>query len=159
MTEMKITDEHRWLQRMVGAWEAQSDGSNDTMWNESVTPIGEVFVRFEGRGDMPDGTPGMTVMTLGFDPEQNRFTGSFAASMMTHHWVYEGSLDESGTVLTLDTEGPHWETGEIHRFRDIMEYDGGDRRIFRSEILESDGAWKEIMRTEYVRTNTESNNS
>lgn len=26
--------------------------------------------------------------------------------MMTHLWIYEGSLDQAGRVLTLDTEGP-----------------------------------------------------
>jgi hypothetical protein len=149
--ELKVTEEHRWLQKLVGKWKAVPDESGG-MWNETVEPVGEVFVQFDGRGDMPDGVPGRTLMTLGYDPETKRFVGSFAGSMMTHHWVYDGSLNESGNILTLDTEGPDWTTGKMTRFRDIIEYDGGDRRVFRAEMHQEDGSWKEIMRTEFVRS-------
>ena len=45
-------------------------------------------------------------MTLGYDPVQKRFVGTFIGSMMTHMWIYNGTLDAAGKVLTLDTEGP-----------------------------------------------------
>ena len=60
----------------------------------------------EGRGQMPGGGTGTTVMTLGYDSARQRFVGTFIASMMTHLWVYKGVLNDAGTELTLETEGP-----------------------------------------------------
>jgi len=33
--------------------------------------------------EMPDGGTGKTVMTLGYDPQNNRYVGTFIGSMMT----------------------------------------------------------------------------
>jgi hypothetical protein len=149
--ELKVTDEHRWLQKLAGDWKAESDEAVGGMWNETGTRVGDVFIQLDGQGDMPDGTPGRTLMTLGFDPERGKFVGSFAGSMMTHHWVYEGSLDEAKKVLTLDTEGPEWKNGRMRRFRDIIEFEDDDRRVLRSEMLGEDGSWQEVMRATFVR--------
>lgn len=51
----------------------------------------------EGLGEMPGGGIATTMMTLGYDPARKWFVGTFIGSMMTHMWVY------AGTVLTLDT--------------------------------------------------------
>jgi hypothetical protein len=91
-------------------------------------------------------------MTLGFDPAKGRFVGSWAGSMMTHFWVYEGSLDASGQVLTLDCEGPDYETpGRMAPYQDIIELKGDDRRILRARTHGADGAWKDLMTVEYRR--------
>ena len=58
---------------------------------------------------MPGCGPSTTIMTLGYDPQKERFVGTFVASMMTHMWHYNGSLDAAEKVLTLDTEGPEHE--------------------------------------------------
>lgn len=149
--ELKITDEHRWLQRLVGTWRAESGGDDGAIWNEMIEPVGEVFVQADAAGNMPDGSPWRTLLTIGFDPQRGKFVGSFAGSMMTNLWVYEGELDDSGQTLTLNTEGPEWHNGQMTRFKDIIEWEGDDRRVFRSEMQNEDGSWEEIMRTVYVR--------
>src|SRR3546814_6537466 len=73
-------------------------------------------------------------------------------SMMTHLWVYEGSLDDSGKVLTLDCEGLDFETeGRMTRYQDIITIESPDHRLLTARMLAADGSWKQIMQAEYRR--------
>jgi hypothetical protein len=107
--------EHRWLQKLVGEWTYEHEASmapdkpKETFrGTESVRSLGGLWTVGEGTGDMPGGGTSKSVMTLGYDPQRKRFVGTFIASMMTYLWVYEGTLDASRKVLTLDTEGPNF---------------------------------------------------
>ena len=63
-----------------------------------------------------------SIITLGYDPAKQRFVGSFIASCMTHLWPYEGTLDATGKVLTLDSEGPSFSgDGTTVKYQDIVE--------------------------------------
>jgi surface antigen len=105
----------------------------------------------EARGTTPDGGGATSIMTLGFDPDRGRFTGTFVASMMTHLWIYEGELDAAGSVLTLDTEGPAY-TGEgMMKYRDTIELRGDDHRVQTSSYQREDGSWNSFMTTHYRR--------
>ncbi len=154
------TKEHEWLQQLVGEWtyrldapEMPADTAGTCSGEESVRSIGGVWVILEGHGSMPDGTPALTIMTLGYDPQRQRFTGTFIGSMMTHLWVYEGSLDASGKALTLDTEGPNCMSadGRFCKYQDTLEILDADTRVLRSRMLREDGQWEEIMRATYRR--------
>jgi hypothetical protein len=50
---------------------------------------------------MPGGGTCDSIMTPGYDPPTKRFVGPFIASMLTHVWIYNGSLDAAEKVLTL----------------------------------------------------------
>jgi len=147
--------QHSWLKQIVGEWELEHYVENgekkDGDWAETVRMIGDLWVAVEGRGSMPDGDPVTTLMTVGYDPEKERFVGSWVGSMMTKLWTYEGEVDDSGRILTLSSEGPDFENPDrVGQYHDIMEFDG-DRRIFRSEYLGKDGTWKEMMRMQLRR--------
>jgi len=108
---------------------------------------------------MPDdGAIGHTVMTLGYDPVNGRFVGTWIGSMMAHFWIYEGHLDESRKVLTLDCEGPSMAadgavTGEATaRYQDVIEILAPDHRTLSSQVLGEDGEWKRFMTAHYRRT-------
>jgi hypothetical protein len=75
-----------------------------TTGSQTVRMLGNLWMIGEGEGECPDGTMAKSIITLGYDPEKQRFVGTFIASMMTHLWPYEGTLQ--GDVLTLDSEGP-----------------------------------------------------
>lgn len=48
-----------------------------------------------------------TLMTLGYDPQKQRYVRTWIGSMMTYLWVYDGGeLDLAETVLRLNSEGP-----------------------------------------------------
>ena len=42
--------------------------------------------------------------------------------MMTHLWIYNGALDESEKILTLDTEGLNFSQSAIAKYQDIIEF-------------------------------------
>ena len=52
--------------------------------------------------------------------------------MMTHLWAYNGSLDASEKVLTLDTEGPDFTNQKMAKYQDCIEFVDDDHRIMTS---------------------------
>jgi len=91
-------------------------------------------------------------MTLGYDPQKQRFVGTFVGSMMTGMWVYEGTMDASGSMLTLDTEGPDMGSeGKMANYKDIIEIKSDDYRLLRSQIQSADGSWQEFMTAHHRR--------
>lgn len=154
-----MTKEHAWLRQFVGEWTGDGvcdmgPGQPQQTWtvDESVRAIGDVWVQAESHGQMPDGTPTTMVITLGYDPDKQRFTGTFVGSMMTYLWIYDGELDATGRVLTLNAEGPSMiGDGSIARYQDIVEAVNDNERLLRSQIRMPDGTWYEFMTTRYRR--------
>jgi hypothetical protein len=150
--------EHQWLDRFMGEWITESEcsmgpdqPSAKTKGTEVVRSLGGLWIVAEGEGDMPDGNPGQTLMTLGFDSQSDRYVGTFIGSMMTHLWVYNGSLDADGKILTLDTEGPNFTQNFITKYKDIIEFVSNDHRMMTSQILGDDGNWLQFMTAHYWR--------
>lgn len=152
-------DGHRWLHRLVGEWRWEMEAAmgpdeapSKHEGTESVRPLGELWTLGEGSSTMPDGSSATTLMTLGYDPARERFVGTFVGSMMTHLWIYEGSLDGSGEVLTLDAEGPDFTGGDkLLKYQDVIEWVSDDHRILRSRMLGDDGEWRQFMEAHYRR--------
>lgn len=154
--------EHQWLEQLVGDWIITSEGpgpdgeTQSVEWTESVRSLHGIWVVAEGGGEMPDGSVGTMIMTLGYDPARQRYVGTWIGSMMTHLWVYEGTLDDTGKVLTLDTEGPDFATegktgGKLARYRDIITIEDADNRVLSAEMLAEHGSWNPIMSARYRR--------
>lgn len=151
---------HRWLQQLVGEWVFSGDeapgmepGAATPEWTESVRSLGGLWIVGEGRGEMPGGGAATSITTLGYDPREERFVGTWVGSMMTHLWVYEGTLDDSGRMLTLDTQGPDMAgEGRMVRYRDVITVEDENHRVMRSQSLGEDGVWKTFMTMRYRRT-------
>lgn len=153
------TKEHQWLNKLVGEWTSECeapmgpDKPPETFrGTDSVRSLGGVWFVCEGRGPMPDGGTATTLMSLGYDPQRKRYIGTFIGSMMTHLWVYDGQLDESGKKLTLDTEGPDFVTeGKTVKYKDTIEFKSDDHRTLTSHSLGADGTWQQFMTADYYR--------
>ncbi len=153
--------EHRWLQKLVGEWIYEHDcapgeAAGKSTGSERVRSLGGLWVLCEGQGEMPGGGTANTLMTLGYDTQKKKFVGTWVGSMMTNLWVYEGELDASGGVLTLNTEGPAMDekgpiAGKTARYRDVIEFKSDDHRVLTSRMLGEDGTWKEFMTANYRR--------
>lgn len=150
--------EHHWLDQLVGTWVSECECSmgpdqppSKTRGREVVRTLGGLWIVAEGEGEMPDGETGTTLMTLGYDPEAKRYIGTFVGSMMTHMWVYSGSLDEAKQTLTLETEGPDFSQSSMAPYKDIIEFVSEDHRIMTSQILTSEGNWYQFMTAHYWR--------
>jgi hypothetical protein len=152
------TKEHEWLRQFVGEWTYESEcvmGPDQPVMKSSGTETVRslnFWVVGEGRGEMPDGSPATTIITLGFDPGTGRFVGTFIGSMMPMLWVYDGFLDADGRTLTLEADGPSFTNpGQTAKYRDIVEAVSPDHRILRSRVLGDDGEWVEFMTAHYRR--------
>ena len=88
---------------------------------------------------------------VGYDPQAKRFVGSFVASCMTNLWIYNGSLDDAGKVLTLDAEGPNFTGDGLAKYQDIIEFVSDDHRTLSSQVLGDDGQWQPFMKAHYRR--------
>jgi hypothetical protein len=160
MDMAKPGKEHEWLNRLIGDWAyeveaACNPGEPPAKFGgtERVRPVGGLWIIAEGQGEMPGGGTAQMILTLGFDPDKRRFVGTWVGSMMTTLWVYQGSLDESGKRLTLETTGPsHGEPGKTANYREMIELTGDTSRTFTSTVQASDGTWSTMMTARYQRT-------
>jgi len=153
--------EHQWLQRLVGEWTIESECSMGpdqppmkSTGYENVRSLGGLWTIGEGTMDTPEaeGKPCSTIMTLGFDPRTQRFVGTFIAAVMTHLWPYNGTLDPTSRILTLDSEGPSFSgDGSMSRYQDIIEFVSDDHRTLTSRMLGPDGEWTTFMSAHYRR--------
>ncbi len=155
--QVTIEQQHEWLSRLVGTWTVESECSmgpdqppSTMKGTEVVRSLGGVWMVAETAYVAPDGT-GTNIMTLGYDPLQQKFVGTFISSMMTFLWNYTGSLDESGMVLTLDTEGPDFHNGGMAKYQDIITIVSDDHRTLTSRSLQADGTWQQFVVCDYWR--------
>jgi hypothetical protein len=91
-------------------------------------------------------------LTLGYDPARKRFVGTWVGAMMPYQWVYNGELDASGNVLTLNCEGPAFDgSGKMMPYRDVHEFLSDDHRQLKAYTQSEDGTWNHFMTTDYHR--------
>ncbi|WP_428940643.1 DUF1579 domain-containing protein [Fontivita pretiosa] len=151
--------EHQWLQQLVGQWTYESDCSmgpdqprQKFFGSETVRPLGGLWVVCDGQGEMPGGEMAQMIMTLGYDPRQRRFVGTWIGSMMSHLWIYDGQLDAAQQTLWLGSEGPDFcAEGKMARFRDTIQIINPDERKLISHYFGPDGQWHEFMTAHYRR--------
>lgn len=152
--------EHQWLQKLVGKWTYETEvmmgpdqPSEKATGTESVRSLGELWILAEGQGEMPGcGATATTMMTLGYNPQKQRYVGTWIGSMMTYLWVYDGELDTGQRMLTLNSEGPAMTgEGKTAKYRDVIEFQSNDHRVMTSQVLGDDGQWHKFMTVNYLR--------
>lgn len=149
---------HHWLGKLIGEWTFESNCSMGpdqppmlTKGREIVRSLGGLWTIGESTMGGEE-TGGRSIMTLGYDPVKKKFVGTFIASMMTHLWPYEGTLDSNGKVLTLDSEGPSFVSkNEYAKYQDSIEFVDDNHRILSSRMLMHNGQWIAFMEAHYHR--------
>src|SRR5690606_19848670 len=87
------------------------------------------------------------VQTIGYDPKKKKYIGTYTDSMMSHMWIYEGTVDETGKILTLEAEGPNMmEPGKTAMFRDIYEFKSKDEIVATAQYQDPEGNWVTMMK-------------
>jgi hypothetical protein len=153
-------DPGEFLRGLAGEWSVESEARLGpgldpvrSEARESARLIGGKWLVAEGSGVTPNGQPFTSILTLGPGSSGEGFVGTWIDSMQSHMWVYSGSLDAAGRVLTLETEGPVFgDPTRPARYREIIEVPDPHRKVMRSLILGPDGQWFEFARSEYRRT-------
>ncbi|MBF2037011.1 MAG: DUF1579 domain-containing protein [Leptolyngbyaceae cyanobacterium T60_A2020_046] len=151
--------EHHWLHQLIGNWRDEieammgPDQPLETMTGtEQVRSLGELWVVAEGQGKLCGDEMTTTLMTLGYDPDTQRYVGTWIGSMMAHLWVYDGELDVDQQRLTLSAQGPAMSgEGKTVHYRDVIELQSRDRRTLISYALGDDGQWRSFMTATYTR--------
>jgi hypothetical protein len=157
--KVELKNEHQWLQKLVGEWTYEmenpckpGEAPTKCVGTESVRSLGGLWITAEGKGEMPDGEPATTILTVGYDSRKKGYVGTWIGSMMDYLWVYTGSVDAAGKTLTLETEGPSMAgDGKMAKYKEVIEFETDDHRVFTSNVLGDDGNWSPIMTTHYYR--------
>lgn len=155
----KPQNEHQWLQKLVGEWTYETEvtmgseqPSEKATGTESVRSLSGLWILAEGQGEMPGCGEATTMMTLGYDPQKQRYVGTWIGSMMTYLWLYDGELDATENVLMLNSDGPAMTSeGKMAKYRDVIEFKNDDHRVMTSHVLGDDGQWHGFMTANYRR--------
>ena len=90
MHKAEPTKEHQWLHQLVGDWAYEHEAAmgpdqpkQKVTGTERVRPVGGLWVVAEGQGEMPGGGVAQTVLTLGYDPQKQRFVGTWSRAVST----------------------------------------------------------------------------
>lgn len=149
--------QHHWLNQLVGEWDfvhlcKMPDGTeNTTPGTMMCRTLGGMWLICESTYELDDSS-WYSVITLGFDPEQNQYVGTFIGSMMANIWHYQGNLDGSGRRLPLMSEGPSLTGNGTTKYRDTIEIIDGDTWLFTSEMLTEDGQWVQFLDGKHLRS-------
>lgn len=144
--------EHEWLKQFVGEWLTQSRGTMgpgqppvESSGTLSSKMLGEFWVLNELKGDY-EGFAMVGVQTIGYDAEKKKYVGTWIDSATAYMWKYEGTVDESGKILTLEAEGPNFMSdGKLTKFFDIYEFKSADEVAMTSRMFGTDGKWVTFM--------------
>lgn len=153
-------EQHQWLLQLLGDWSYEHDcdmGPDQPPMKcsgqQTTRALGQLWILTEMTGALPNGESSSSVITLGYDPAQERFVGTFVSSCMTHLWPYRGTLDAARKVLTLDSEGPSFSgDGTMAKYQDIIEIIDIDHYTMTSQLQGPDGQWVRFMHGAYRRT-------
>lgn len=159
-TEIPVpVKQHEWLQRFVGEWETKVEVTNEPgqpslmgKGTESARMLGGFWVVGQGQCEIAGMHGTMTsLFTLGYDPQKKKYVGTWVDSMNNFLWKYEGSVEASGKVLTLETQGPSPLKDGLVRFKEVTEFRTNDLRVFTSSMQGDDGKWITMVKAEYRR--------
>lgn len=155
----KPVKEHHWLKKFAGEWTFEGEarmepgGPADRFGGtEAVRSIGDLWILAESYNESPEGPSVTNLMLLGYDSGKQRFVGSFASSMAAFLWNYDGELDADEKALILHTEGPTMHPdGGTAEFREVIEFVDDDHRTWTSWMMDEEGQWQEVMKSDYRR--------
>jgi hypothetical protein len=132
--------EHRLLERLAGEWQFErrsvpEDGSSPrTLGTGVITAemVGDFFVVSHWSGNLY-GANYEALQSLGYDIEQEQYSGHWIDSFTSFRWKLNGSVDEETQELALTTSGPA-PTGGIETFRERYQFDSPDSITILGEL-------------------------
>lgn len=148
----KVSQEHRWLQKFVGEWESSAKApavgdqpAVECRGTMTSSTLGDLWVVNRIEADVM-GTTMSGIQTIGYDPAKKKYVGTWVDSIINHLWHYEGTVDEAGTTLTLEAEGPNFTSpGKTAKFRDAYQFVSNDKIIATSSMQSDKGDWVVFM--------------
>jgi len=148
----KPAKEHELLKQFVGEWTvtaetvpAPGQEAMRCQGTETAKMVGGFWLVNQGESNM-FGTTVNSQMTLGYDPGKKKYIGTFFCSMDSTLWKYEGTMDEAGKKLTLETTGPSpMDPTKTARYRETLELKTPNHKVFTSYMQVEGGDWVKIV--------------
>jgi hypothetical protein len=148
--------EHGLLERLAGEWQFErqsvpADGSSPRTLGTGVISaemVGDFFVVSRWSGTLY-GAPYEALQSLGYNIEQEQYSGHWIDSFMSFRWDLEGLLDEDSQELVLTTSGPAPQGGTA-MFRERYQFDSADSITIIGEIQQRE-RWVSISATRLTR--------
>lgn len=156
----KPQEEHKLLEKFVGEWESTSqpleaaggEEGKECKGRGKGRMLGGFFMQADITGETPDGQKMEAVQVLGYDSAKKKYVGTWADSVMGQLWVYEGTVDGAGKVLTLNAEGPDFtQPGKKTMYRDVYEFKSPDHIGVSAWMQAPDGKWVQFMKGDMRR--------
>ena len=152
-------EQHQWLEQFAGEWTTESKammGENqppmECTGTLSARMLGGFWVVNEMKGEMAGQTI-IGLQTIGYDPDKQKYVGTWVDSMTSFMWQYIGQVDSSGKILTLEADGPNFMgDGKLTKFHDVYEFKSADEIAIASKMLGEDGKWVTFMSGTATRT-------
>lgn len=146
------TKKHQWLQKFVGEWSVNQTakmGPGQPEMKSSGTIVsrrlGDFWVINELKSEML-GTTVTGIQTIGYDSKKEKYVGTWVDSMTDYIWRYEGTVDATGMILTLNAEGPDMSVeGKTTQYQDVYEFTSENEINVYSKMLGDDGKWVTFM--------------
>ncbi len=154
----KPTKEHERLAQFAGEWDVTAEPAPEPgqeaikgTGTESSKMVGGFWLVGQSEASM-QGMSVTSVLTIGYDPAAKKYVGTFVCSIDSTMWKYEGTMDEAGTKLTLETEGPScFDPSKKAKYRETLELKDKDHKVFTSFMQDDKGEWVKIVTMEYRR--------
>jgi hypothetical protein len=148
----EATPQHKWLQKFEGEWETETVadmGSGQPKSKGTGTIKSEMLGKFWVINDMTAEMGAFKVsgrQTIGYDKATEKYVGTWVDSMSDFIWQYDGSVDETGKILTLEAKGPDmFQPGKMALYRDIYNFVSEDEVKLTSTMQGPDGKWIDFM--------------
>jgi hypothetical protein len=113
--------------------------------------VGPHWLLAEGESNVM-GMPYRTVSMLGYDAKREKFVATTIDSMSDYQWRYEGTLDATGKILTLEADGPApYDPSQKIRMREVYEMKTPDHKVFTVSSRGQDGRWATVATIQFHR--------
>lgn len=146
-----VAPEHEWLAQLAGHWDVVGEadmgpeGKATMRWVANTRTYGAYWVVAEIAADF-GGVEWRGLNTIGWDPNQGVFIGTWFDSTNHYLWHYQGSLDASRRVLTMEATGPSMMDPSVTtHYRDVTEIVGPNEQRISSWMMGPDGEWMPFM--------------
>ena len=139
--------EHDHLQRLVGAWDAETEFGKGTMTYKMGLGGKWLIGAFDGEfGGMK--FQGKFLDT--YDAATKKYRSIGVDSFSTAPRIMEGNLDKDNKVMTMTGEGPGPE-GKTAKYKSITEIKDADTVNFSLFMVEKDGKEQPLVKITYKR--------
>lgn len=154
----QVSDEHKLLHKDVGTWDATmkifpQEGaepieSKGTEKNELLQGGMWLVSRFSGE---IFGMPFSGMGTVGYDPIDKKYVGTWVDSISPHLTVLKGEYDAAKKTMTSIAEGRDFETGQVTQSKHITRFIDDNTRVFEIHAKEEGGKERKVLEIQYKR--------